>query len=636
MNTTIPSDQKRTKIPLPKEKFEDFYVQFDTVREILATDEWDRVYQHYYDFSPQELDIKIRETVEEQNAYDPHRQMQEIIKCAENFSYWCHKYVKITHPMHGLIPFIMYQYQHRVIEEYEDHRFNILRKFRQGGLTTVSVLWALWRCLFRTDQQIMVMSKTDREAIAAGEVAKKAMQYIPDWMQPQMGKSNEHEKQFIDTGSTLWFYTPEAARGKSITLLIIDEAAFIADMEKHWKAMYPVISTGGACCVVSTVNGIGNWYEEIYHGAEADENPFNIINLHYTEHPEYNDPKWVRDTKANLGDKGWKQEVLGDFLSSGETYFSTEIIAELKELCRDNYPLRMAFSKWKNSNIKDRSIDWDEGALWIFKEPVDGHEYIIGVDCAEGVGESADNSAFQILDVTTLEQVAEFYSNLVPPHIFSQVLNEIGYYYNTALIVVENQNQGGAVLSALNHDLAYENIYYDDQKGKANQPGMKTNRTNRPIFLETLQHRLNNRSVKINSRRFVSELETFIFNPSTKKAEPRKNKHDDAIMAMCFALYIRDTQMRGIPVGGPIPDEMIKIFKTEVYEEIKKEIMDGSPEDWLSIDNDDDPSLIPNPDDVLPGIVFDYKRKNDKLLREFGWAINWFILGGNLLYSVIV
>jgi hypothetical protein len=89
-------------------------------------------------------------------------------------------------------------------------------------------------------------------------------------------------------------------------------------------------------------------------------------------------------------------------------------------------------------------------------------------------------------------------------------------------------------------------------------------------------------------------------------------------MAMSVALYVRDTIMRGVPVGADIPDEITSVFKSPNYEEIRKEIQDGSPGDWIGED-DNDPILDPTGKDVLPGVVFDVKRKNDKILREFGW-----------------
>ena len=84
--------------------------------------------QKYYEFDKYQLTIDPDETVEDMNQYDFQRQQLETIKCANSFFYWCQKYVKILHPMYGLIPFVLYKYQHKVIRDYEDHRFNIISK----------------------------------------------------------------------------------------------------------------------------------------------------------------------------------------------------------------------------------------------------------------------------------------------------------------------------------------------------------------------------------------------------------------------------------------------------------------------------------------------------------------------------
>jgi hypothetical protein len=470
--------------------------------------------------------------------------------------------------------------------------------------------------MFKKDKQIYVLSKTDREALAAGDIAKKAMDNLPDWIyDANKAEITKHEKYFGDVESKICFYTPEAARGKSASMIIIDEAAFIPGMNDHWKAMYPVVATGGKINVVSTVNGLGNWYEEMYHGAQANENFFNVIDIDYWEHPIYANPDWAAITKANLGEKKWQQEILRDFLGSGETYISPHIIGQLNRCTRETPPLRTAFEKWTNRNSS--KMKWEDGALWVWKEPQDGQEYIIGVDCSEGKGD--DNQCFEVFDMSTLEQVAEFYSNLVPPHIYSQIIHQIGYYYNTALVVVENNAIGGAVVGMLQNDLAYENLHYETKKVVVNTPGIKVQVANRSVFLESFQQRLHNNTARINSKRLVHELKTFVYNAQKKKAEATRGKHDDAIMASCFALHIRDEQMRGIPVGADVPEEMTKIFKSEMYAEIRKEIMEGSKKDWM-MDESDDPLMISSDsEDFLAPVTFDIKRKHDKLLKEFGW-----------------
>lgn len=578
----------------------------------------------YFTLDKYEKEIDPDETLEDINKYDTSRKQQEIIKCANSFAYFCHKYVKILHPLHGLIPFILYNYQRKVIKDYEDHRFNVISKFRQGGLTTATLLWGMWRCMFDTDQQIMLLSKTDREATEIGTMVDRSVENLPDWLKPPKdGKWNDHKKMFVQTGGSLQFYSPEAARGKSATFLIIDEAAFIDDMDKHWKAMYPMLSTGGSCTLVSTVNGVGGWYHGMYINGKDKNNNFHVIDLDYWEHPDYNDEDWVEDQRRQLGDKGFRQEVLREFLGSGDTYFSQNVIIRLHEQTRINFPSRKAYPMWCNKAGSIAQLENEEhnkGALWIWKEPEEGQEYLICVDAGEGQQEKNDNSVFHILNQATLEQVAEFYSNMIPVHHFAQVINEIAIYYNSALVVIEvNQGPGSAVVSYLQHTMMYDNLYCDNTKKGSKpgiKPGIKLNGTNRQMYLQALQNRLTDNSVRINSARFVAEMHTFEYNPVSRKAEASRGQHDDAIMAMCIGLYVRDTLNRDVPIGVAIPKEISDTFKTDLYEEIKRGLMEGRPEDIFEEEPED--MLAPSKEGYLP-VGMGRNTKLRKLLSEFAW-----------------
>ena len=608
INFTIPTDPSGKDI-----KFEDFYKRFNTPQEITETKEWTEFYGHFYEFSDLELDIDIKETLLDLENYDEERQAEEIEKCAESFAYFCHKYVKILHAVHGTIPFITYQYQRRVSHFYEKEKYSIVSKFRQGGLTTIATLFALWKCLFCEGQSIYLLSRTDREAMEAGLMIDRALENMPKWLWEKDSSITKHEKVFGETKSRACFYTPEAIRGKTASLIIIDEAAFIDGMEDHWKSMYPVVATGGCVFVISTVNGLGNWYEETYHAAEAGKSFFKVIDLDYWEHPEYATPDWETKTRANMGAISWKQEILRSFLGSGSTYIHPDIIATLDQNTRNNAPVRVAFERWSNKG-DEKKAEWDEGALWLWKEPLEGHEYLVSGDTAEGVGEHGDNSCFQILDMVTMEQVAEFYSNTVTPNIFAEILNQIGIYYNNALVVVENNTIGGSVITALQHELGYDHLYYEP---KSKKPGLKVGSNNRNALTECLQQRLTNDTLKISSRRLVNELKTFIYNASAKRAEAQRRKHDDAIMALCIGLYVRDAQNRNIPVGAEVPKEITSVFKTEMYEEIKREILEGAPQDVFGNPNENDPLYYKDGD--LNSVAFDIRRKYHNLLIEFGW-----------------
>lgn len=571
--------------------------------------------EKYFALERFEHAINPLETKEEIETYDKARQELEIKRCALSFNYFCHKYVKITHPMKGLLPFVTYGYQRRVISDYEKHRFCIISKFRQGGLTTVTVLWALWRCLFKLDETIMIVSRTDREAVAAGEIAKRALEELPDWMHKpsNMLKDNDHQKIFQETGCKMFFYTPEAARGRSMTYLIIDEAAFIPNMDKFWTDIFPTVNTGGNVIVVSTVNGVGNWYEETYHAAQKGDNKFHVIDIDYMEHPEYDNEEWVKLIRAQLGEKGFQQEILRDFQGGGDSFIPPAILNDLDLATRETPPVRILFQEWANKLKRvSKNAEMEKGAFHIWRDPIEGREYIMGVDAAEGIGDSGDNSCFELIDTLTGDQVAEFYSNLIPTHIFAQICAQVGSMYNNALIIVENEKCGMTVLSKLQYDLAYDNLYFHN----GDKAGVKTTKSTKPMFLETLQTRLLTKSINVRGRRFVDELKHFIYDKVTKTVKTTKGHHDDAIMAYCLALFARDTQTRNAPVGVGDIQELTERFKAQVYEDIKKELEKGKPEDWFKNEEDDyDPLEVK----VDINATIRVNRPFADLLKEFGW-----------------
>jgi hypothetical protein len=238
----------------------------------------------------------------------------ELKNCADDFVYFCENHIKIVHPTRGLIPFTLFEYQKRYIKALEENRFVACVKFRQGGFTSLTLAWFTWRFLFKLDESNMVFSKTDKEAIYCNHIVRQMISHLPDHLMPMYSKCNDHQLHNGHTNSKIFFYNPEPARGRAINYLLIDEPAFIKDMDFHWKAMYPCLSTGGHCIALSTTNGNKGWFYDVVTRARAGENDFHVFDVHYTEHPDYNNPEWVDQMKKNLGENGFRQEVLCEFL----------------------------------------------------------------------------------------------------------------------------------------------------------------------------------------------------------------------------------------------------------------------------------------------------------------------------------
>jgi hypothetical protein len=277
-------------------------------------------------------------------------------------------------------------------------------------------------------------------------------------------------------------------------------------------------------------------------------------------------------------------------------------------------PHKKLFVKYANKdNSSEEDVsDHNKGALWIWKEPKEGNEYIISVDSAEGVGSDGDNSCVQIINTITLEQCAELYSNTISPHDLSKIVHELGLLYNNATIVVEDMATGGIILNSLQHDFYYENIYFSSKNGRNTKPGIKITTANRPIILQEFQSRLLNKSLKVRSRRLLREMKTFEYNPATKKAEAAKGKHDDAIMSLAIAVHVRDETMRDNPLGAPSNGSGTKV---DGLEDIRNELKNG-------LDNYIKNFIVEqekSPEDYEQELLLSMYRKNDKILKEFGW-----------------
>lgn len=444
------------------------------------------------------------------------------------------KYVRVTHPVRGLVPFKLYPFQERIVKEIENNRFNILRKFRQAGCTTIAAAYALWLATFERHQAIVILSKGDTEATEVLDRIKVMYEELPPFLQPGITEDNKHTLK-LKNRSVIKSRPSGKQSGRSLagSFLIIDEAAFVESIDTIWAAVYPIISTGGRAFILSTVNGVGNWFYETYYKAIEKANSFNAIDIGWKEHPEYNRvpgfdylykameerippvnvDDWVSVTKSNMPRKQWLQEYECEFLGTGDTYIDGAILSHLSEQVNTEY-----YTKYNNR-------------MRVWKDPEPYYDYVIGVDTA--LGRERDYSAAQIVNLYNGEVVAEFYSNKTPIDEFASILNKEGNYYNISNLIVERNTVGNHVLDLLYNKYEYENLWHDD-KGLM---GFQVTVKNRDVILSELEESIRTNVVKINSERTLNELNTFVITNSGKITADN-GKHDDLIISLSLANHI--------------------------------------------------------------------------------------------------
>lgn len=467
--------------------------------------------------------------------------VNEFSKCASDPVYWISKYIKVIHPVFGMVPFNLYPFQKTIIDDIQNHRFNILRKFRQAGCTTIACAYALWFIIFHGHKTVAILSKGEREATEFLERVIVMYDELPPMFQVPIREKNKHTLR-LSNGSVMRSRASGKQSGRSIagSLLILDEAAFIEHIDTIWAAVYPIISTGGSVFALSTVNGVGNWFHTKYTEAVEGLNQFHVIDIKWKDHPEYfrhpefealyekmekrkppiNVDDWETITRRNIGYKEWLQEYECEFLGTGETYIDGEILKQLNE----EVNLTFGTHHYKKLHI------WEEA------NPT--REYLLSVDV--GLGRRADYSAFHVFDLYNGEQVASYYSNTIPINEFANIINEVGLRYNTAFLAVERNTIGSNLISDLRHHYEYENILMDD-KGEL---GYQLTTQLRESVLAIMEEYLRMRKVKINCKRTIDELNTFIVTESGK-IEADVGQHDDLVMALALACYVLEKEMDG-------------------------------------------------------------------------------------------
>lgn len=182
---------------------------------------------------------------------------KEILECQKSVVHFLSNHCKLQHPSAGILPFVPFKYQVRAINAFQKHRFNIVRKCRQCGISQISGAYALHQAMFYPYQTILVVSK--KEDDAKGFLKRNIgflFSNLPPWMQELWApvKWNEHEIEFPNHSSIKSLTSsPNVLRSHSASLNIIDEAAFIPSMDSMWAA-------GWSCVIgdtlLSTDNGL--------------------------------------------------------------------------------------------------------------------------------------------------------------------------------------------------------------------------------------------------------------------------------------------------------------------------------------------------------------------------------------------
>jgi hypothetical protein len=453
-------------------------------------------------------------------------QILEYQKCMEDPIYFIKNYIRIVSLDEGLVPFELYDFQEDIVNTIHDNRFTICKLPRQSGKSTTLVSYVLHYILFNPNMNVAILANKASTARDILGRLQLAYENLPKWLQQGVMSWNKGSIDLENGSRVVASSTSSSAvRGGSYNMLFLDEFAFVPQnvAEDFFSSVYPTISSGKSTkvVIVSTPNGMNLFYK-LWTDAENGRNSYNIVDVHWSQVPG-RDEKWKEETIANTSQEQFAREFECEFLGSANTLIHPSVIKS------------MAYQNPIKSNA----------GLDIYENPQQGHQYAIVCDVARGT--QNDFSAFIIFDVTTVPYriAGKYRNNDIKPLLFPNVINEVAHAYNLAHVMVEVNDIGEQVASALQFDLEYENLIMASMRGRAGQVlgggfsggkaqlGVRTTKAVKSLGCSNIKQIIETQKLIVNDYDLINEWSTFIQKGQSYEAE--EGHTDD--LAMCCVLF---------------------------------------------------------------------------------------------------
>ena len=494
-----------------------------------------------------QVDFTLVKAANAKTTYSP-RQVREIRACMNDPLYFMENYMWIQHPVKGKIPFVAYEYQKRLVEAYWKNTSVVALLPRQTGKTTTAAGFLLWYAMFNDDVTILIAANKFRAATEIMDRIKFAYEELPDWLRAGAATYNVQDIKF-DNGSRIksTTTTPDSGRGMSISLLYLDEFAFVKPRiaEEFWTAMSPTLSTGGKCIITSTPNSDEDKFAEIWFGANkvVDDygeelpnglgvNGFRAITAHYSEVPG-RDEEWATRERAKIGSEKFDREYDCKFLTADETLINAVTLLKLQG---------------QEPKFKTNEVRW-------YDTVKPNKTYLIALDPSAGVGK--DYAAIEVFCLPDMTQVAEWSNNRVSiPNQVKIMQNIIGFINSEmrksvdqmgdpdVYFTLENNTWGEAALQSIGEigEERFQGIMMHEPRVKgisSRRKGLNTNVRSKAQACAKLKSLLENDRLQVRSRLLIRQLKFFVSKGDSFAAKQGEN--DDCVMSAM--LCVRMMQM---------------------------------------------------------------------------------------------
>lgn len=516
------------------------------------------------------------------------RQINEIIG---DFLVYCKINLKIKTKSGELVGLVPNRVQTEIIrqvleklERGEPIRFIILKARQQGVSTIIEALIYWWTATHKYQQSKIIAHDSDTSEYLynmfrtyydnANPVFKPNTKYNTrnDLTFDNEAEPHKGLKSQIDTATA---ENAGTGRGQTIQWLHASEVAKWRNGQELVAGLMQAVPLIGntAIFLESTANGIGDYFHTTWQAAKRGESAFEPLFFPWSIHEEYSlpVPKHFRLTKEEIKLKKqhdltdeqlqWRRmkmkEFVGDekrfyqeypltdseaFLASGTPRFNVYKLAQMEEKCYE--PQYVDLIEKANQNPLQKATILPkvvaQAPLKVWYQPQEGHEYVIGADVAEGIG--GDFSVATIMDKINHTVVARWRGDIEPSD-FGEILEQLGRWYNRALIGPEVNNHGLTTVQRL-RDMNYDNLYrrekgmeerYEEYTPRL---GWRTDIKTKPLMVDALSEAISKDEYIDYDRIAIREMMTYVTD-ERGRTNAQEGQHDDCVIstAICLQLF---------------------------------------------------------------------------------------------------
>jgi len=478
------------------------------------------------------------------------KEKQEWDLICGSFAYFVDTYGTMWKKEGGdAIPFKLWDFQRDAAQHMQQDIQLIILKARQMGLSWLSSAYALWKMMTTANFHVYYISLGRVEVEEQFERIRFIFMNLPDWMQEKavLGGKGCKDNTFIiefTNGSAIHSVASgrRSGHGAAPGLIIADEWARVQEAVSKWRALKPAAGASTQIFMVSTSDGFGNHFADMWFDAKAGKNGFVPIFYSWKQHPEYTEEYIEHQRRDFAGDmRGFKEafpSVPEDaFMAASRAVFDFGRIKELKEYIR-NKDIEPRIGMVQLEEGGERKFkETDDGMLQVWKEPEVGHRYACGADVAEGLVDG-DWSAACIIDCDSNELVALFHGK-IPIEYYAYPLEQVCRWYNNAFLAVEANHNSELILTDLKQ--VYPFLYMRPQKQNITDlptmvPGFYTTGTSKPRIIGQLRRAFADMDTVlwIYSDTVLDEMSVYE-QQDNQKLEARKGYNDDCVMALAIA-----------------------------------------------------------------------------------------------------